>query len=172
MCSSKLYAQAFVLMLVVAQDEEVVSVPLAVSLSLHAALLDGEIGGEVGALLEGGLLDEFSALAAFILHEAANATSFYRTYLLLVCIVGTCLFVLLSSRWRCCGESAWQLLALLSSLPLLVRCSCMYAAVAVVARSPRAAAAVLPPFLNPPFLNPPFLNPYLYEPLRHTATRA
>jgi len=67
-------------MQVVAQDEEVVSVPLAVSISLHAALLGGEMGGEVGVLLEAGLLDEFSALAAFILHEAANATSFYRTY--------------------------------------------------------------------------------------------
>ena len=118
MCMRKLYAQAFVLMLVVAQDEEVVSVPLAVSFSLHAALLDGEIGGEVGVLLEAGLLDEFSALAAFILHEAANATSFYRTYLLLVCIVGTCLFI------------------------------CLYGGVAVVAPSPRPSLSSLLPLAH------------------------
>ena len=118
MCMRKLYAQAFVLMLVVSQDEEVVSVPLAASISLHAALMDGEIGGEVGVLLEAGLLDEFSALAAFILHEAANATSFYRTYLLLACIVGTCLFV-------------W-----------------LYGGVAVVAPSPRPSLSSLLPLTH------------------------
>ena len=63
------------------EDEEAVSVPLGVSMSIHSALLSPGLGEELARLIRNGTLDEFSALAAYMLHEAGNASSFYRPFL-------------------------------------------------------------------------------------------
>ena len=63
------------------EHEIAVSVPLSVCLSLHAALSTPDIGAELKTLLGTGELDEFAALAAFILQQAAQPGSFYRPFL-------------------------------------------------------------------------------------------